>query len=152
VTGSVTFDTNVLIYAVDNADPIKQEIADQLIGRGPSIGAMLTTIVLGEFFSVATRKGYLAPPAATEKIEDYLVTFPVISYSEHHLLIAARESAAGRFSFWDAVMLASAEEAGCTLCYSEDMADGARLGAVTVRNPFGPRGLNEEARAYLGMG
>lgn len=48
-------------------------------------------------------------------------------------------------------MLASAEEAGCTLCYSEDMADGARLGAVTVRNPFGPRGLNEEAHAYLGM-
>jgi len=29
------------------------------------------------------------------------------------------------------------------------MTDGARFGAVTVRNPFGPRGLKEEARAYL---
>ena len=49
-------------------------------------------------------------------------------------------------------MLASAEEAGCMICFSEDMTDGARPGAVTVRNPFGPRGLNEEARAYLATG
>ena len=151
MTGLVTFDTNVLIYAVDGREAIKQEIAEQLIGRGPSIGAILTTVVIGEFFSVATRKSYLESKDAIQQIEDYLFTFPVVSYNERHLLIAARESAAGRFSFWDAVMLASAEEAACTLCYSEDMADGARLGSITVRNPFGPRGLNEEARAYLGM-
>ena len=98
MTGFVTFDTNVLIYAVDNTRPIKQEIAEQLIGRGPGMGAMLTTIVIGEFFSVATRKSYLNSEDAIEQIQDFLVAFPTIPYDERHLLIAAREAAAGRFS------------------------------------------------------
>jgi predicted nucleic acid-binding protein len=63
--------------------------------------------------------------------------------------LAAREAAAGRFSYWDAVLLASAATVGCTTMLSEDMADGARLGGITVRNPFGPNGLSAAAAAAL---
>jgi predicted nucleic acid-binding protein len=151
VSERITFDTNLLIYALDMDDPIKQEIADKLVQHGPRVGAMLTTIVIGEFFCVATRKSHLTPMASAQRVEDFIALFPTIPYDSRHLKIAAHEAASGRFSFWDAVMLASAEEAGCTVCFSEDMADGARLGAITVRNPFGPRGFNEEARAYIEM-
>jgi len=147
----VTFDTNVLIYALDSAAPFKQEIAEQLVRRGPSMGAWLTTVVIGEFFNVATRRSFLTPRAAAQRVEDLMTFFPTIPYDARHLRIAAEEAAAGRISFWDAVMLASAAEAGCTVCFSEDMAHGTRLGGIRVHNPFGSRGLNEEARAYLGM-
>jgi predicted nucleic acid-binding protein len=47
------------------------------------------------------------------------------------------------------VLLTSASEAGCSTLLSEDMKDGARLGAITVRNPFGPTGLSAAAAAAL---
>ena len=38
--------------------------------------------------------------------------------------------------FYDALIVASAEEAGCNTLYSEDMEDGAVYGTVRVVNPF----------------
>lgn len=41
------------------------------------------------------------------------------------------------FAFYDAVIVASALEAGCTTLMSEDMQDGLVVEArLTVRNPF----------------
>ena len=39
-------------------------------------------------------------------------------------------------SYWDAAILAAAQQSGCTLVLSEDMSDGETYGTVTVRNPF----------------
>lgn len=39
-------------------------------------------------------------------------------------------------SYWDAVILAAAQQSGCTLVLSEDMSDGETYGTVAVRNPF----------------
>jgi predicted nucleic acid-binding protein len=43
------------------------------------------------------------------------------------------EERSGRF---DALLLATASQAGCCNSLSEDMHDGARLGGIVVRNPF----------------
>jgi predicted nucleic acid-binding protein len=43
-----------------------------------------------------------------------------------------------QFAIWDAVILASASEAGCRLLLSEDMQDGFTWGGVTIANPFAP--------------
>ena len=40
------------------------------------------------------------------------------------------------FSFYDALIVASAIEAGCDTLYSEDMQHGRTIGALTIRNPF----------------
>lgn len=61
------------------------------------------------------------------------------------------EAEEGRFSFWDALLLAAAEEAGCTVCLSEDMADGAKLGRLVVRAPFAAGGLSQASRELLGL-
>lgn len=37
---------------------------------------------------------------------------------------------------WDALILRAAEVAGCRRLLSEDPADGATYGSVTVENPF----------------
>ncbi|HYQ91954.1 MAG TPA: PIN domain-containing protein, partial [Candidatus Competibacteraceae bacterium] len=40
------------------------------------------------------------------------------------------------FSFYDALIVASALEAGCTCLYSEDMQHGQYLEGLTIENPF----------------
>jgi predicted nucleic acid-binding protein len=39
-------------------------------------------------------------------------------------------------SFYDSLILAAAQEAGCRTVYSEDMQNGQKFRDVTVRNPF----------------
>jgi predicted nucleic acid-binding protein len=41
-----------------------------------------------------------------------------------------------QLSFWDAVMLAAAAQAGCRLLVSEDMQNGFTWRGVTIGNPF----------------
>jgi predicted nucleic acid-binding protein len=66
------------------------------------------------------------------------VLFPVpvaITVDTHRtaLQIAEREG----FSFYDALIVASAREAGCTSLLSEDMQHGRTIRpSLTIRNPF----------------
>jgi predicted nucleic acid-binding protein len=41
-----------------------------------------------------------------------------------------------RLSFYDALIVASAIEAGCDIVYSEDMQHGRKFGSLTIVNPF----------------
>jgi predicted nucleic acid-binding protein len=41
-----------------------------------------------------------------------------------------------KISWWDALVVNSANELGCEVLWSEDMNHGQRYGGVTVRNPF----------------
>jgi predicted nucleic acid-binding protein len=43
----------------------------------------------------------------------------------------------GRFAWWDALLLATAERQGCEIVLSEDMQESARFGRVTILDPFG---------------
>jgi predicted nucleic acid-binding protein len=42
----------------------------------------------------------------------------------------------GGASFWDAMILRSAQELGCQILYSEDLNAGQGCDGVEVRNPF----------------
>jgi len=143
-------DTNILVYAFDPRDPVKRERAAGTLSHGRMEGYLLGLQVIGEFYAVVTRRKILTPARAVQEIEYLAKAFETFLPTERAYRDGAREAAGGRFSYWDAVLLISAQEAKCDILLSEDMADGARLGGVTVRNPFGPRGLNEEACAFLG--
>ena len=56
---------------------------------------------------------------------------------------------AGRASYWDALLIATAAEAGCKSILTEDLADGAALHGVRIINPFGGPQLTSNARALL---
>ena len=144
-----SLDSNLLIYAFDFRDALKQSIAEQVISRASGRDCMLALQAVGEFYAVSTRKKILPRADAGREALNYLVLFPAFPATTASHRIALREAVAGRFSYWDAVLLASAAEAGCTTLLSEDMADGARLGNITVRNPFGPKGPSAAAAAAL---
>ena len=53
---------------------------------------------------------------------------------------------------FDALLLATAREAGCTVLLSEDMQDGAEFDGVVVRNPLRGDGLPRDLVPLLGFG
>jgi predicted nucleic acid-binding protein len=151
MSADTTLDTKILVYAFDNRDPFKHRTCKDIVAAAVTERRPVALQALGEFYGVTVRKGILTPQRAAAEVEQFISDFDTFPPSSSAYLLAAKEAARGTFSYWDAVLLISAGEAGCDIILSEDMADGARLGNVTVRNPFGPHGLNEEARAWLGM-
>ena len=146
----VTLDSNVLVYAVDVHDRKKQNAAVEIIDAAIRGRCPLALQAVAEFYR-ASRKIDLAAPVALARVQAMLAAFPTFAHSRTSIAEGARLAARTQFSFWDAVLLASAEEAGCTIMLSEDMGDGARLGNITVRNPFGAKGLSDAAKEALGV-
>jgi predicted nucleic acid-binding protein len=147
----ICLDSNVLVYQSDFHTAAKQEQAEAIVTAASTSNCVLALQSMGEFYRAVTRKKILSPAEAAKQVNSYLTLFATFPASETAHRTAAREAAAGRFSYWDAVLLASADEAGCEIMLSEDMKDGAKLGGVTVRNPFGPSDLSTAARIALGV-
>jgi predicted nucleic acid-binding protein len=134
---SVEFvDTNVLIYAHDRTAGSKRNIGIELLSRlfEESSGAV-SIQVLAEFYAVSTRKLGLKAEDAEEIITD-LGTWAIHRPSHQDLVRASQLHRRHRMGWWDAMIVNSAAELGCQILWSEDLADGWKLGSLTVRNPF----------------
>jgi predicted nucleic acid-binding protein len=80
----------------------------------------------------------------------WLALFPHRAPSAAGVRAAIEHAVAGRASYWDALLLTTAAEAGCHLLFSEDMHHGAVLSGVEIHNPFAPGGgLTARARELL---
>lgn len=115
------------------------------------VDCVLAHQAIAEFFHVAVRKLRVPVHDAARAARDWMTMFPGIESTRNALDRALSEVQSGRFSIWDARLLATAEEAGCTLFLSEDMQDGARLGNIVVRNPFAGDELSDAAKQALGL-
>ena len=145
----ITFGSNVLVYAAQAGDP-RQEAALELLQLASGGRCVRTLQALGEFFFAATRKKLATRPAAAAQVRRWTTAFPAPIAASAAAVVAAMDAAAeGRFSYWDALLLATAAEAGCAAAISEDMADGAALGTIRVVPAFAEGGVNPAARALL---
>jgi predicted nucleic acid-binding protein len=71
-------DSNILLYADDAADLVKQKKAVALIvEHGRQRSGVVSLQVLGEYFHAATRKLHLDPGVARSQVEFYS-RFPVV--------------------------------------------------------------------------
>ncbi|HHW83682.1 MAG TPA: PIN domain-containing protein [Actinomycetales bacterium] len=131
----VFVDTNVLVYAFDTADPVKQRVAQGVLADNPR--ATISTQVMLEWFQVVTRK--LATPlpihAAAAVLAD-LATMDVVSADAELVTQAAALVLTENLSVWDAMIVTAASRAGCRTLLSEDLAAGATIAGVTIVNPF----------------
>jgi predicted nucleic acid-binding protein len=135
-TERYTLDTNVLIYTMDRSAGAKHKLAIEIVDRSIERACVLTLQALAEF----TRCGH-----------DWLVAFQVVAADTDALNIAYTATLAGAFGLFDALLLATARRAGCTIALSEDMGEGAVLGGITVRNPFQGEALPDGLRPLLGL-
>ncbi len=99
---------------------------------------ILTLQALGEFFHVVTRKGKLSADGAARFLADWRAVFPVHAASAAVLDDALEAVRSHQLGFWDAMLWATVQQAGCQLLLSEDFQDGRKLGQVTFVNPFAP--------------
>ncbi len=92
---------------------------------------------LGEFYHAATRKGRVPPLEAAKVIGRWLRIFRAHPADRVALEQAISITLRYRLQFWDAMMVSTADQAGCRFLLSEDLQDGQTIGRVTVINPFG---------------
>lgn len=134
----LAIDSNVLIYAADNEAGSRHEAAADFVRRAALGDAILPLQALGEFFSVATRKVGLRPDVAAGFVEDWQSVFVVAAATPEMIDDAMRAVIEHNFQFWDAMIWAVADAAGCDILLTEDMQDGRRFGRVQFVNPFDP--------------
>jgi predicted nucleic acid-binding protein len=148
-TERFSLDTNILVYAADRAAGERHERALEILDRAVRRDCVLTLQALAEFFHVTTRKRMVARTDAAMQLRDWATEFPTVSADSDALLTALEFAVQRRFGWWDALLLATAERHGCELVLSEDMQDGARLGGVTILDPFVGEELPERVAALL---
>ena len=146
-----TLDANILVYAVDTRGGERHRIARLAVEQARFLDCLICLQAVSEFYVVASRKALLPRRDAADQARDWLSMFPVIAGSERAVRTALDAASVGRASYWDAHLIATAAEAGCTAAITEDMADGATLFGVRIVNPFGPAGMSASARALLGV-
>jgi predicted nucleic acid-binding protein len=130
------FDTNVLVYADDKASPAKQRRAIALVAEQRRAGTGVVSLqVLQEYFVTVTRKLGVDAPLARRKVE-LLAEFDVVAPELADILAAIDLHRLHGFSFWDALILRSAKQAGCRVLLSEDFQDQREVDGVRVVNPF----------------
>jgi predicted nucleic acid-binding protein len=130
------FDTNVLVYADDAAAPAKQRRAIDLIAehRRARTG-VLSLQVLQEYFVTVTRKLHVDAAVARRKVE-LLSEFDVAAPEVSDILAAIDLHRLHGFSFWDALILRAAKQAGCSILFSEDMQQAREIDGVRIVNPL----------------
>jgi predicted nucleic acid-binding protein len=130
------FDTNVLVYADDKAAPAKQRRALDLIAEHRRARTGVVSLqVLQEYFVTVTRKLHLDPRIARRKVEliaEFDIAFPEVA----DILGAIDLHRLHGVSFWDALVLRAAKQAGCSLLLSEDMQGNREIDGVQIVNPF----------------
>jgi predicted nucleic acid-binding protein len=129
-------DTNVLLYAYDRGAGRKQSLAIELLTRLDQLsGGFISTQVLVEFYSAGTRKQRMQPAEAEDIISSFS-RWNIHSPVHADLIRASRLHREHQISLWDALIVTSALEMGCTSLWTEDLQDGQKFESLTVRNPF----------------
>jgi predicted nucleic acid-binding protein len=147
-----TLDTNLLVYSVDVDAGTRHQLALRIVDKAPDVDCWLTLQSLSEFYAVVMRKRLMPAADAAAQVNDWLSFFPVIAVSANAVRTALTDAVAGRASYWDALLVATAAEAGCAVILTEDLAHGTRLGGVEIHNPFDPGGgLTARAQRLLGL-
>lgn len=131
-------DSTILLYPLDDRAVEKQRVsAAWLKMLRDTDRLMMSPQVLNESYWVVSRKASFAE--ARPIIRPYLADhapWAVAPLDAATLFEAWKNEDRYGIQFWDALLLASANAAGCAYFLSEDLNDGQRYGAVQAINPF----------------
>lgn len=145
----VFVDTNVLLYAVDDRDLVKRDAARRWLAEcWHRRCGRLSNQVLSEFYVSARRKFPSAVSAGDARAEvrryqnwrPWVIDHPTVESAW------AIESRYG-LSYRDALIVAAAQQQGCTRLISEDLQHDLLIDSVRILNPFivGPQILDAPA-------
>ena len=134
----VFVDTNVLVYARDASDLEKQATtAAWMEHLWTSAMGRLSVQVLQEYYVTVTRKLQPGLPTdeAREDVRDLAAWRPV-RIDEAIADSAWRVEDRFRLSFWDSLIVAAAQAAGCEALLTEDLQHDLVIDGLRVTDPF----------------
>ena len=138
MTDKVFVDTNILLYAHDHEAGQKGEQANGILRTlWKTKRGRLSIQVLQEFYVNVTKK--IRPPLDRSQAREIIRTYAVwieTAPTVDTILRASEISEIWQISFWDSLILASAEEIGASELFSEDLNNGQIIAGVKVVNPF----------------
>jgi predicted nucleic acid-binding protein len=137
MNGADFLDTNVLVYAYDTSNPQKQRAARTLLKSSVAGKFVISTQVLAEFAAAMLHK--MSPPAspvAVLKGLDALSSIRLITPDAEMVRRAVETRVSYGLHFYDGMIVAAAERAGCARIWSEDFNAGQKYFGITVANPF----------------
>lgn len=136
MSAPVFVDTNVLIYALDEASPKKQEAARAWRAElWKSRRGRISFQVLQEFYVKVTRNRPSARQQARSEVRDLLAWRPVAA-DDAILEQAWKIQDRYQLSFWDSLIVAAAKAASCRYLLTEDLQADQELDGLLVVNPF----------------
>lgn len=148
-TERFTLDSNILFHAVDKQAGPRHALATAIVEQAVACDCWLTLQAVSEFYFAVTRKRIMPADAAAAQARDWLDMFTPVPSSPEAVRVALALAVPRRVSYWDALLIATAGEAGCTAILTEDLSDGAMVHGTRIVHPFHGSELTGAARALL---
>ena len=131
------FDSNVFVYLFDEVDDRKRGTAERMVAEALTSGSGVVSYqVAQEVLNVLTRKLGVTPSDARRFLDAVLAPLWRVGPSPELYVRALDVRERYGFSFYDALVVAAALDAGCTRLLSEELQHGQRIGDLTVVDPF----------------
>jgi len=131
-------DTNILVYCFDSRDCAKQEGARELVSRALKGEGLISSQVVQEFLNVALRK--FRSPMSSDQAQRYLesVLLPLCRIYTGPAIFHRALGVRFRwgFSFYDAMVVAAAQQSGCKTLLTEDLQHGQECDGLSIKDPF----------------
>jgi predicted nucleic acid-binding protein len=148
MTARCFVDTNLLVYFRDSSEPEKQaKSADWMNALWESRSGRISFQVLNEYYVTVTRKLVpgLNPEEARLDVRDLMSWQPMavdLGVLEGAWIVQDQWD----FSWWDALIVSSAQRSGCRFLITEDMQHGQEIDSLAIVDPF------LESPAIIGKG
>ena len=135
-SNKVFIDSCIWLYTADNNNPAKQSATRSFIASVSRNSRITTSVqVLGEFGNFAIRK-YNLDAEKVKRYVEHISAFELHEVDANTVFAALGITAKHQIAFWDAVLITTAKEAGCSIFYSEDLNHEQTISGVQIINPF----------------
>jgi predicted nucleic acid-binding protein len=124
-------DSNILIYLVSDHEA-KAATVENLLADDPIVSAQ----VLNEVTNVLRGKLRFTWAEIDRFVEGVLLVTTVLPLTVETNRLARELAERYGFSWYDALIVASALEGNCSRLITEDMHHGQKIGDLTITNPF----------------
>jgi predicted nucleic acid-binding protein len=139
MSAELFIDSNVLIYQLDTRDRRKHGIAERIVAEAVATdNACISFQVIQECLNTVLRKAEVKLDLEGAKAWLDTVLEPLLAVHSSAVLYqqALAVQARWKFSFYDALIVAAALQAGCRQLLTEDLQHGQRIESLEIVNPF----------------
>jgi predicted nucleic acid-binding protein len=134
MSAKIFLDTNILIYAHSNTEPMKKQIVENIIKHDENI--IISTQVINEFINVMHKRKAVPFQKLVTVINEFSENFIIAQITVHTIEQALNIANQYNYSYFDSLMLSAALEHNCSIMYTEDMHHEHTLGTLIIKNPF----------------